>query len=301
MPGDTRACQNCGFESRSGLNFCPSCGANLNRTEPQNESRNPYQVLQISNNAEVEVILAAYKSLAKKYHPDQNKSSQAETKMRDLNWAYHLLSDPARRKAWDQRNASDQNRREGQGSAFRQQASRQKRGSAQTPDPKPSEHLRRKNKGSNALSILAFLFVLVFLAFVCADTSQPARQTNSSSASSFIAPTSTRIPTARPTSSPVVSYKDPTCLSAFAVTQTYVGRTICVYGVVDKVNQTPEYSTIIRLRNSGTGQNEILFLSQSWVWPDLKRGDCIQATGRVFLTASYMYISLQDLYLSNSC
>ncbi len=302
MPGDTRTCENCGFESRSGLRFCPNCGASLNKVQSQTETRNPYRILQISNDAEAEVISAAYRSLAKKYHPDQNKSFQAETRMRDLNWAYDLLSDSIRRKAWDME-ASNRNRREGQDGTFRQQASRQSRHSAQTPDPKPKEHERQK-KESNGFNILALLFILVFLAFVCAN-SQSDRQTSSSPASNWVAPTSTLIPTsvptARPTSSPFVSYKDPACLSAFAVTQTYVGRVICVYGVVDKVNQTPEYSTIIRLRNSGAGQNEILFLSQSWVWPDLKRGDCIQASGRVFLTASYMYISLQDLYLSNSC
>ena len=44
-------------------------------------------------------IAAAYRRLAKAIHPDLGADDQAD--MRDLNWAWHILSDPARRADWD--------------------------------------------------------------------------------------------------------------------------------------------------------------------------------------------------------
>lgn len=53
-------------------------------------SKNPFEVLGISPEAEPEVILAAYRALTKKYHPDLNPGvppSQLNARMSDLNWA----------------------------------------------------------------------------------------------------------------------------------------------------------------------------------------------------------------------
>jgi curved DNA-binding protein CbpA len=44
-------------------------------------------------------IAAAYRRLAKAIHPDLGADDKAD--MRDLNWAWHILSDPARRADWD--------------------------------------------------------------------------------------------------------------------------------------------------------------------------------------------------------
>jgi curved DNA-binding protein CbpA len=52
----------------------------------------PYEVLNVSPGASEEEIKAAYRKLAKKYHPDLNGgSSAAEVKMREINEAYTLL------------------------------------------------------------------------------------------------------------------------------------------------------------------------------------------------------------------
>ncbi len=57
--------------------------------------RNPYEVLEISNNASEEEIKAAYKGLVKKYHPDQYSnnplSDLAEEKLKEINEAYDTL------------------------------------------------------------------------------------------------------------------------------------------------------------------------------------------------------------------
>jgi curved DNA-binding protein CbpA len=51
------------------------------------------------------VIEAAYRRLARKYHPDVSQSPNAEARMRELNAAYEVLRDPTRRADYDQTRA----------------------------------------------------------------------------------------------------------------------------------------------------------------------------------------------------
>jgi curved DNA-binding protein CbpA len=61
-----------------------------------------YRIMQVHHLAEPEVIEGAYKRLSKKYHPDTNKESGAEAKMKLINQAYGVLSDAKQRQAYDQ-------------------------------------------------------------------------------------------------------------------------------------------------------------------------------------------------------
>jgi len=61
----------------------------------------PYRVLQVAPNADLEAIHAAYRRLARRYHPDLNAQPEAAERMRAINAAYGLLSDPARRAVYD--------------------------------------------------------------------------------------------------------------------------------------------------------------------------------------------------------
>lgn len=61
----------------------------------------PYAVLQIVPSADQEVVHAAFKALALKYHPDHDTTRRAADKMAELNRAYAVLRDPARRTAYD--------------------------------------------------------------------------------------------------------------------------------------------------------------------------------------------------------
>jgi curved DNA-binding protein CbpA len=63
--------------------------------------RNYYRILQVDPCAEAEVITAAYKQLALKYHPDTNQSPDATRKMQELNEAYAVLSEPDTRARYD--------------------------------------------------------------------------------------------------------------------------------------------------------------------------------------------------------
>lgn len=60
-----------------------------------------YQILQVDPNADPEVITAAYKRLSLKYHPDTNRSSDANLRMQEINEAYQALNDPAQRASYD--------------------------------------------------------------------------------------------------------------------------------------------------------------------------------------------------------
>lgn len=60
-----------------------------------------YQVLQVDVAADPEVIEAAFRRLALKYHPDRSADPEAAAKMRQLLEAKEVLSDPAKRLAYD--------------------------------------------------------------------------------------------------------------------------------------------------------------------------------------------------------
>ena len=66
--------------------------------------RDYYEVLGINKNATDDEIKKAYRKLAKKYHPDANPNNkeEAEAKFKEVNEAYENLSDPQKRKMYDQ-------------------------------------------------------------------------------------------------------------------------------------------------------------------------------------------------------
>jgi len=62
-----------------------------------------YKILQVDPEAEDEVIQAAYRRLARKYHPDLAEAEDAERRMAAINAAWELLGTPGSRAAYDQR------------------------------------------------------------------------------------------------------------------------------------------------------------------------------------------------------
>jgi curved DNA-binding protein CbpA len=61
----------------------------------------PYKVLQVDSEAEREVIEAAYRRLARKYHPDVSPDPESHEKMIAINQAWEQLRDPVKRAAVD--------------------------------------------------------------------------------------------------------------------------------------------------------------------------------------------------------
>lgn len=67
------------------------------------QKRDYYEVLGIDKNADDAAIKKAYRQLAKKYHPDMNPGDQeAEKKFKEASEAYAVLSDPDKRRQYDQ-------------------------------------------------------------------------------------------------------------------------------------------------------------------------------------------------------
>lgn len=67
------------------------------------KSKNYYDILGVSVKASAEEITSAKNELAKRYHPDANMKNGVDTtsRMQEILEAYKVLSDPARRKAYD--------------------------------------------------------------------------------------------------------------------------------------------------------------------------------------------------------
>ena len=63
---------------------------------------NPYSVLGVSKSADEKAIKSAFRKLAKKYHPDQNKDDKnAQAKFAEINQAYEILGDTDKRAQFD--------------------------------------------------------------------------------------------------------------------------------------------------------------------------------------------------------
>ncbi|MEM3880619.1 MAG: molecular chaperone DnaJ, partial [Candidatus Bathyarchaeia archaeon] len=65
------------------------------------EKRDYYEILGVSRNATKEEIKDAYRKLAMQYHPDRNKSPDAEEKFKEISEAYAVLSDDEKRRQYD--------------------------------------------------------------------------------------------------------------------------------------------------------------------------------------------------------
>src|SRR5205823_14177984 len=64
--------------------------------------RDPYEVLGVSKSASQEEIQKAYRKRSKKYHPDRNPGDkQADANYKEVQTAYEVLSDPAKKGNYD--------------------------------------------------------------------------------------------------------------------------------------------------------------------------------------------------------
>ncbi len=67
------------------------------------EDQDPYAVLGVATAADHDSIRSAYRALARRYHPDVATSAWARQRMIEVNRAWEILGDPARRAVHDRR------------------------------------------------------------------------------------------------------------------------------------------------------------------------------------------------------
>jgi DnaJ-class molecular chaperone len=64
--------------------------------------RDYYDILGVSKNASKDELKKAYRKLALEWHPDKNKSPEANEKFKEINEAYEVLSNPQKKQTYDQ-------------------------------------------------------------------------------------------------------------------------------------------------------------------------------------------------------
>ena len=71
------------------------------------EYKDYYKILGVDRNADADAIKKAYRKLARQHHPDVNKGEKkAEDRFKEINEANDVLSDPEKRKVYDQLGAN---------------------------------------------------------------------------------------------------------------------------------------------------------------------------------------------------
>lgn len=102
-----------------------------------------YAVLQVHPTAEPEIVDAAYRRLARMYHPDVNKAPGAHETMIRINLAYEIIGDPAKRAAYDRDRA---NRQQTEWQAWTERAERERRERAEWERQERAEREQRQRQ-----------------------------------------------------------------------------------------------------------------------------------------------------------
>lgn len=94
-----------------------ACGGAATRVQPPRprmtasfHEQDHYRLLQIQPDADEETIRLAFRTLAKRMHPDRNPAPDARLRFAALKQAYDVLRDPQRRATYDARRAEDRAR-----------------------------------------------------------------------------------------------------------------------------------------------------------------------------------------------
>jgi hypothetical protein len=317
-----RSCSRCGQRIPAGAPFCAHCGARqLGGVHVDSFDKDPYIVLQVSRDAEDEVIDAAYRSLAKKYHPDRAGVGADEERMKEINWAYGTLKDRSKRRAWDSSNPEDgstkaaEPRKEAAGSGRPSSGPESGRPAEPRTSPphSPTDPPSAKRQGTKILVFLALGVLILGVCGICgilvlappSMSDQQAVGQVATSRSASTRPPPTRTPRLRPTSTPRLSSAflgGSDCISWRAVNSAMKGRRACVFGVVSRVYSTEQYGQIIRFSSS---VGDFLLRGEYYYFEGVEPGLCIATNGTVLQAGGYLYMNIDasdtELFKYSGC
>ncbi len=149
---------------------------------------NYYIVLGVKNTASFEEIKAAYRALAKKYHPDKNADNKAaEDFFKEVQQAYAVLSNPEKRKKFDLKfNYSSQQKQSTNHTAYRGNAYQYAQQEAyykkqyQNTQTKGAGSVNKKKDPSEKIQIAASIVVaIILLSFIISYSSEDSKKNNS--------------------------------------------------------------------------------------------------------------------------
>ena len=140
--------------------------------------KDPYAILGISPTATASQIKQAYHRLAREYHPDLNKDPRAIERMKDINWAKSILSDPQERALYDMWRSSGVRVEYHPGAASPYSDPTSQRSSS-SPNASPRTAYSTGTQGPKAQGCAPTIFIIIFVAFIniirlLQSTSQPA-------------------------------------------------------------------------------------------------------------------------------
>lgn len=314
-------CPHCNAAILDGVRFCPRCGTKQ-ASPPSDEerSRNPYLILQVALDADPEVINAAYRSLARKYHPDLNSNASDQDRMKEINWAHNMLTDPVKRRDWDQRygtgrykpsnpqattatSPSSEGPNVGPVSAV--QTGTNARTDTSRPGPPSLEDVptRPVQSSSPLLWIglgLIGLLVLVYLVPRSGGGQASAFVTDVPTSASIAIPLDS--PTLMPTQGPNPTDQPPPtaapvpanpllnsgCIKWSNVGPQDAGRSVCVYGVVVlTTGGSPQDPYTIQFSNNW---HDFKVQDFNYYYSDIQPGICIVVNGTVADNVSFLII-----------
>lgn len=150
------------------------------------DRRDYYAVLGVAPGSEDVVIAAAYRALMRRYHPDTNKDAMAQQKAREINEAYAVLGDAAKRAEYDRQRAvrktasgqqqrnSDQGSQKAAGSEPKASAGQ---GSARPQQPPPPSGSRMTDGSTGWLITAVIIGILALPALLSGNNNQAAENT----------------------------------------------------------------------------------------------------------------------------
>jgi hypothetical protein len=297
-----KKCARCEASILDQVLYCPKCGAKqLGPVSEEELKKDPYDILQVSHDAEVEVIEAAYRSLARKYHPDVASVSSQTERMQELNWAHAILADQDKRSDWDRQHFHTTSHSKPFAAAGHQPSS----SFASDPPPPVTTDLPRP-KLPTFYWILMGAIVLLFGAALISrgdqstalppassptrkpaatvrPSSQPTRRPTSASATRRPATETPPQSTPSNTSNPIEKLG---CTKWDEVDKSFVGDEICVYGVVVSVKEDSNPYTI----QFSSDWND--FKAQDWnyYYSGIEPGMCIVVSGEVADNVSFLVL-----------